>query len=180
MKTPTILLLLILGTVVSVKAQKVSVGADPAVDVSKYKSYAWSKGPASTNPVIDQLIVTNVDREMAAKGLTKVATDPELTLVAFVFTNTDIRESNPSWAPQLNSITTGIYTSGQSALVTKGTLVVDMSDTKTKNGVWRGTASDTLKNGPTGDKAKDAKTVEKPIRKAVEKMFKQFPKPTRK
>jgi hypothetical protein len=179
MKTTT-LLFVVLSAVVSVNAQKVNVGADPAVDVSKYKTYGWNKGPASSNPVIDQLIVTNVDREMTAKGLTKVTTDPELTVVAFAFTDTDIHESNPSWAPQLNSITTGIYSGGQSALITKGTLVVDMTDTKTKNGVWRGTATDTLKSGPTGDKAKDAKTAEKPIRKAVEKMFKQFPKPTRK
>ena len=80
----------------------------------------------------------------------------------------------------LNSIATGIPSSSQSWLVTKGTLVIDISDTKTKNNVWRGTATDTLSNGPTGDKAKDAKNVEKPIKKAVKKMFKQYPHPNRK
>ena len=59
--------------------------------------------------------------------------------------------------------------------VTKGTLIVNISDAKTKNGLWRGTATQTLDNGPTGDRLRDAKTVEKPIRKAVEKMFKKFP-----
>jgi len=66
------------------------------------------------------------------------------------------------------------------AVINGGTLVVNMSDTKTKNEVWRGTASDTMKHGPTGDKIKDAKTAEKPIKKAVEKMFKQFPRTSQK
>ena len=85
--------------------------------------------------------------------------------------------SNPSWAPSLNSLTTGVGVVSQSWVVTKGTLVVQMSDTKTKNEVWRATATDTMKNNPTGDKIKDAKTAEKPIKKAVEKMFKKYPRP---
>jgi hypothetical protein len=46
-----------------------------------------------------------------------------------------------------------------------------------KDGLWRGTATDTLKHGPTGDKVRDAKSVEKPIKKAVVKMFKKFSRP---
>ena len=44
--------------------------------------------------------------------------------------------------------------------------------------VWRGSATQTLEQGPSGNPMKDAKTVEKPIRKAVEKMFKQYPRPS--
>ena len=51
-------------------------------------------------------------------------------------------------------------------------------DARTKDGVWRGAATQTLDNGPSGDRAKDAKMVEKPINKAVQKMFKQFPSKT--
>jgi hypothetical protein len=124
--------------------------------------------------------VSSVDTQLAAKGLKKVDADPELTVVVFGSTTTDIHVSNPSWSPSLNSIATGVAVGSQGWLVTKGTLVVDILDTKTKNSVWRGTATDTLDRGPTGDKIKDAKTVEKPIRNAVKKMFKQFPHPSRK
>ena len=172
--------LLILAGALSVQAQKVRVGADPAVDVSKYKTYAWSTGTTGTNALINQQIVAAVDSQLAAKGLTKVETDPELTISALVWTESDAHTINPSWHPSLNSINTGIYAGAQSFPVTKGTLVVNISDTKTKNEVWRGTATDTLKQGPSGNKAEDAKTAEKPIRKAVEKMFKQFPHPSRK
>ena len=173
-----VVLLILLGTV-SVSAQKVSVGADPGVDLTRYKTYGWAN-VASTNPIANQIVVSAVDSQLTAKGLKKVDTDPELTVVVFGSSVSDIHVSNPSWAPSLNSIATGVAVGSQSWLVTKGTLVVDMLDTKTKNSVWRGTATETLERGPTGDRAKDAKTVEKPIRNAVKKMFKQFPHPSRK
>ena len=178
-KLIVLILTMLLGSL-CVSAQKVSVGADPGVDLTRYKTYAWSKGVTSTNPLISQMVVSHVDIQLAAKGLKKVDADPELTVVVFGATESDMHVSNPSWSPSLNSIATGVAVGSQSWLVTKGTLVVDMLDTKTKNSVWRGQATETLDRGPTGDKARDAKTVEKPIRNAVKKMFKQFPHPSRK
>jgi hypothetical protein len=174
----TAISLMILASV-CVKAQKVSVGADPAVDLTKYKSYMWSN-IASPNPLAHDTVVTAVDGQLAAKGLTRVNTGAELTVVVFGSSQSDVYVSNPSWAPSLNSIATGVAVGSQSWLVTKGTLVVDLLDTKTNNSVWRGQATDTLDRGPTGDKVRDAKTVEKPIRNAIKKMFKQFPHPNRK
>ena len=75
------ILLVFLGTV-SISAQKVSVGADPAVDLTRYKTYAWAK-VASTNPIANEIVVSAVDSQLAAKGLRKVDTDPELTVVVF-------------------------------------------------------------------------------------------------
>jgi len=182
MSTPEklILVILIMFSGTSISAQKVSVGADPAVDVSRYKTYAWATEMVSPNPVVSGIVVSSVDSQLFAKGLKKVATDPELTVVVFGSSESDIHVSNPSWAPSLNSLATGIAVGSHSFVITKGTLVVDMLDTKTNNSVWRGQATDTLDHGPTGDRVKDAKTVEKPIRSAVKKMFKQFPHPSRK
>ena len=173
-------ILLLLCGAVSVSAQKVSVGSDPGVDVAKYKTYTWAQQSASINPLISQTIISSVDAQLAAKGLTKVDHDAELTVVVFGSTESDTQVSNPSWAPSLNSIATGVVVGPQSAIITKGTLVVDIADAKTTKSVWRAQATQTLDHGPTGDRARDAKTVEKPIKKAVEKMFKQFPHPKRK
>ena len=167
-------LILIALLAVTVNAQKVKVSSDPAVDFSKYKTYAWDQGTLA-NPLIKQFIVTAVDRELMAKGLQKVDSNSDLILTTLTATNSDLTMTNPSWAPQLNSIATGIPSSSQAWAVTKGTLVIDMSDARTKNGVWRGIASHTLENGPTGNPVQDAKEVEKPINKAVQKMFKKFP-----
>lgn len=172
-------LLLLLGAV-AISAQKVNVGSDPGVDLTKYKTYAWSQKTASPNPIISQTIMSSVEAQLAAKGLTKVNTEPDLTVVVFGSTDSDMHVSNPSWAPSLNSLTTGVVVGPQSFLVTKGTLVIDLEDAKTEKSVWRGQATETLEHGPTGDRARDAKMVEKPINKAVQKMFKQFPHPKRK
>ena len=168
------ILILIALLAVTVNAQKVKVSSDPACDFSRYKTYAWDEGTLA-NPLIKQYIVTAVDKEMSVKGMRKVESDPDLLLTTLTATTSDLTMTNPSWAPALNSIATGIPASSQSWPVTKGTLVIDISDAKTKNGVWRGTASHTLENGPTGDRVRDAKQVEKPINKAVQKMFKKFP-----
>lgn len=167
-------LILIALLAVTVNAQKVKVSSDPAVDFSKFKTYAWDQGTLA-NPLIKQFIVTAVDREMMAKGLQKVDSNSDLILTTLTATNSDLTMTNPSWAPQLNSIATGIPSSSQAWTVTKGTLVIDISDARTKNGVWRGIASHTLEDGPTGNPVQDAKQVEKPINKAVQKMFKKFP-----
>lgn len=158
----------------AVQAQKVKVTSDPGADFSRYKTYAWDQG-IMANPLIGQFIITAVDNAMAAKGLRKVESDPDLIVSALASSESDLTVTNPSWAPVLNTIATGIPASGQAWPVTKGTLMVNISDAKTKNGLWRGSATQTLENGPTGDRVRDAKTVEKPINKAVQKMFKKFP-----
>ena len=172
-KTLLIVALIALGSL-TVNAQKVKVTSAPGADFSRYKTYAWDQGMLS-NPIIRQHIIVAVDNAMAAKGLQKVATEPDLIMSALASTESDLTVTNPSWAPSLNSIATGIPSSSQAWPVTKGTLIINISDAKNKNAIWRGTATQTLEHGPTGDRARDAKTVEKPIRKAVEKMFKKFP-----
>ncbi len=178
MKTLIVILLLVLAPV-AVRAQKVKVTSVPGVDFSRYKTYAWDEGMLA-NPIVKQHIVAAVDKAMQTKGLTKVETAPDLLVSALASTESDLTVTNPSWAPALNSIATGIPASSQAWPVTKGTLVVSISDAKTKNGIWNGTATETLDNGPTGDNVRDAKTVQKPINKAVEKMFKKFPPQSKK
>lgn len=178
MKTLFILLLIVFGAL-SVNAQKVKVGADPAVDVSKYKTYAWSKPMPPGNPFVQQTIIQSVEQALAAKGLTKVEDHPDITVAFYAATDTDIQIGYPSWSNAMGSaLSTGIGVDSQSWLVSKGMLVVDIADAGTKSTVWRGSATQTLEHGPSGNPMKDAKTVEKPIRKAVEKMFKQYPRPS--
>lgn len=173
MKTLIVIALIALAPV-AVRAQKVKVISDPVTDFSNYKTYAWDQGMLG-NPIIRQHIITAVDNEMRAKGLRKVDTEPDLIVSSLASTESDLTVTNPSWAPALNSIATGIPASSQAWPVTKGSLFINILDAKTRNEVWRGTATHTLENGPTGDLVRDAKTVEKPINKAVQKMFKKFP-----
>jgi len=174
-KTTAILLLIISGAI-SVGAQKVKVSADPSVELSKYRTYAWSQPFPPGNPFVQQTIISAVGEALAAKGLRKVEDQPEITVAYFAATNTDIQISYPSWSNAMGSASSsGIGVKSQSWPVSKGMLVIDIADASTRSTIWRGSASQTLEHGPSGNPMKDAKTVEKPIRKAVEKMFKRYP-----
>jgi hypothetical protein len=176
MKKVFIFLVIIIGSV-SAQAQKVRVGSDRNVDLAKYKTYFLEKIPAQ-NPIVGQTIASAIEAALTAKGLTKVEKDPDITVVVWTATDSNLQISNPSWSTAMGSAaSTGMGGRSQSWPVTQGSLIVDIADAGTKQSVWRAEATHTLEHGPTGDRAKDAKSVEKPIRKAVEKMFKQFPHP---
>lgn len=173
-----VIALLILIAAVSVSAQKVKVGSDLSVDVSKYKTYGWEKSMPIGNPIIMSIVVDAIDQALAAKGLKKVETDPELTIAIFTSTSSDLHVTHPRNPNAMGSaISTGYAIGNQRWPITQGMLMVDIADTATKNSVWRASATHTLEHGPTSNAAHNAKTAEKPIRKAVEKMFKQFPRP---
>ena len=162
-----------------VTAQKVKVTADPNADLAKYKTYQWDNPLPPGNPIVQQAIVSSIDQAMSAKGLSKVTQGGDVTVVYFAAANTDIQIGYPSWSNAMGTgNVTGIAVGTQSWPVHKGTLVVDLVDGKSKSSVWRATATQILKDGPSGNPAKDAKRVEEPIRKSVDKMFKQFPKPS--
>ena len=172
-----IVLVITLAAAAAVQAQKVKVFADPKADLTIYKSYQWDKPLPPGNPMIQQTIIDSIDQAMTAKGLKKVDEGADVTIVYFTAVNADIQIGYPSWSSAMGSGTsTGIAVGTQTWPVNKGTLVVDLVDGKTKNSVWRGTAQQILKDGPSGNAAQDAKKVAEPIRKSVEKMFKQFPK----
>jgi hypothetical protein len=75
---------------------------------------------------------------------------------------------------------TGISVRNQMWDIEVGTLMVCLSDPSTSNPLWRGTAKATLDKRSRNENAmnamaEDAKKAEKKVRKAVEKMFKQYP-----
>ena len=178
MKSLIIILLILLGGV-TVNAQKVTVSANPNEDLTRCKTYTWAEGTVLTNATIKQLIIDTVDLELSRKGLKKVENEAEadLVVVAWASTESDLQTTNQRWEPVLNTIARGIPAGTQTWAVTKGTLVIDLLDAKTQNGLWRGTATAVLEHGPTADPTHNAKTAEKPIKKAVTKMFKKFPSP---
>ena len=172
------LVLLILLSAGAVPAQKVKVGADPKVDLTKYKTYAWDKGGGAANPIINGMIIEAVEAALASKGFTKVSSNADVTVVAWAALGADLQVGYPSWWHGAGSAaSTGMNVGEQRWAISKGTLVVDIADGGTKESVWRGSAVSTLSSNPTGDMAKDAKEVRKPIIKSVEKMFKHYPKP---
>lgn len=156
-------------------AQKVKVESGNNVDLSKFKTYTWAKGTPAKNPIVNQLIIDLVEQQLAKKGLTKVEANAELSILFWATSGVDLHVSYADWGwSPAGGRNVGIPIN-QAWNVPTGSLEVDIFERESHNLLWRATATDTLKHAPTNNVEKDAKDVEKVIKKAIEKMFKKFP-----
>ena len=161
------------------QAQKVTVEYSGTGDFSRYKTYDWKKaGVPAKNPYVNEQIVTLLDTQLQAKGLRKVEEGGDLHVMYYVAVDRDLEISGGTLTGAPAMIGPGGSTiTGQAWVVYTGTLAVGLFDSSTGNIVWRGTAKEPLDDGDKVgiDLRKQAKKVEKPIRKSLEKMFKKFP-----
>jgi len=157
-------LLLIAG---SALAQKVSVDFDKGTDFTKYKTYAWATGTPAQNPMVHQRIVAGIEAQLAAKGLSKVESNPDIVVVYHAATDTQVSINTMGGGP-LGGWRFGAGTATVDK-VPVGQLIVDIGDTNTRKFVWRGTASATVSS-------KQEKN-EKALNTALTKMFQNFPQP---
>lgn len=154
--------------------QKVDVKLDKTVDFSKYKTYTWAKGMPAKNPIVNQMITDSIDQQLAARGLTRAEADGDIQILFVAAMDLDLQITGVNWGNVSNPM--GSFTSiGPPLDVRKGMLVVDMMDRKTERYIWRAIAKETLTQAPSGDMSKDAKRVEKLVKKAVAKMFSKYP-----
>jgi len=150
---------------------------DPGAQFTNYRTYTWLKKPEGRSPLVEQRVVAAIDAKLAAQGwrLT-TGTDADVGIVANVATQQqqtlDTFYSGPAWGGYGWGRWGGGYGGMGSATTTVrnyevGTLVVDMFDMKTKQAIWRGTASGTVPDSPEDVNAK--------AQAGVDKMFAAFP-----
>jgi hypothetical protein len=153
-------------------AQQVKTDYDRSANFAQYKTYSWEQ-VKTQDPLDGDRIKTAVNAALAAKGWTQVDAGGDVSVMAVEITreqqtlNTFYDGFGGGWG--WRRFGGGGF--GQATTTTEtykvGTVVVDLFDTKTKQLIWRGTASDTLSNNSN----KNIKNLDK----GVEKMFKQFP-----
>jgi len=116
---------------------------------------------------------------MTTKGFTKVDRDGDLQLSLSVAVDFDIQVDHEGWGNNGSSLQTGIPSAGTSSAwdILKGTIVLDILDKTSQNLVWHGLSSGTIKHDPSNDMQRDARKVEKQVKKAIEQFFKKFPPP---
>jgi hypothetical protein len=150
-------------------AQKVTTDYNKTADFAQYKTFMWIKEPKTTDPLMRQRVIDDVNSALAAKGLKLVTSNADLCIAAHNATKEE-RSLNTfyngfgggwRWGGGFGSSTTSVNT------YEVGTLIVDIFDAKSKDAIWRGTSTKTLSDNPQ----KNADN----LNKAVEKMFKDFP-----
>jgi hypothetical protein len=148
----------------------VAVQAAKTVDFTQFKTFAWKQGTPAADPAIEKMIRETVQKQLLAKGLTRVDSDADLLVSTHARRASELREDVDILGVQQrwpeDSEPGGV--SGDSLReIEVGTLVVDMDDGNSRLNIWRGTATRTLSESP--------KTAQKQIDKAVTKMFESFP-----
>ncbi|MET0890595.1 MAG: DUF4136 domain-containing protein [Stenotrophomonas maltophilia] len=151
----------------------VNTDFDPAANFGAYRTYSWAVKPTAGSPLVQQRIVDGINARLQAKGLREVpqgdialaahtVTDRKQTLDTF-YTGTGMGGWGwrGGWGGGMGNATTTVRT------YEVGTLVLDMFDTRTKQAVWRGTASSTVPSSP--DKINAAVEI------ALDKMLAGFP-----
>jgi len=147
--------------------QQVSVNYNHNANFSQYHTYAWGSNNKNEiqNSILAQVAKQDIEAAMAQKGFQKVeeSANPDLVLTA----SGGEKEQTSYNAMGMRGIGGGFgsITPQQNVVAT---MIVSLYDVKAKELIWRGIGQDTLNN--KGNKNQEA------VQKAVEKMFKQWPK----
>ncbi len=149
---------------------------DPGANFASFRTYSWAMKPQGASPLVTQRIVDGIDARLAARGWTQSA-NGDVALAAHIVTSqrqtldTFYTGSNMGgWGWRgggwgggmgMGSATTTVRT------YDVGTLVVDMFDARSKQAVWRGTASGTVPSTPERTNAA--------VEAGLDKLFAGFP-----
>ncbi|MGB6687043.1 MAG: DUF4136 domain-containing protein [Terracidiphilus sp.] len=153
-------------------AQQVKTDYDRSANFALYKTYSWEH-VETKDPLNVDRIEHAVNAVLAARGWTLVDSGADVAVVAMEITHdhqtldTLYDGFGGGWG--WRRFGGGGF--GEATTTTDtykvGTVVVDLFDTKTKQLIWRGAASDTLSDNSD-------KNI-KNLNEGVDKMFKRFP-----
>jgi hypothetical protein len=173
---------------VAVRAQQVNIDFDRDADFTKYKSYAYQVCHLVENPLVDKRIVKELESRMAMEGLILAQANPDLNVTYHSSTSEEFAVDTNNWGYGFGSGWYWGHGGGYSGYgggylghgaggpisstttvrkYTRGTLVVDIWDARTKQLIWRGTATNTVSENPQKN--------ENNLKKAMDKMFRKYP-----
>jgi hypothetical protein len=138
----TMIKMLVLGAglmAVAALAAEISIDADRTADFSAFKTYAWKANDKASDPQVDRAIVTDIEAQLAAKGLKKVDKDPDLFVVYHAILSKEAKVTD--WDEGKFKFENRNITVEK---LTVGTLMVDLRDAKTGMLVWRAAGTDYL------------------------------------
>ena len=146
--------------------QQVSVNYNHSQDFTQFHTYAWASNNANQvqNSILAQVAHQDVDSALQGKGLKLVQESENPDMLVLASGGLRQQTSYSAWGMRGIGGGMGGITPEQNV---EGTLIVDLYDAKNKNLVWRGIAQNTLSN--KGNKNQEM------VKKAITKMFKQYP-----
>jgi hypothetical protein len=159
-------------------AQKISYDHVDATNFAKYKTYSWKRNDKARYPddQTDAILMQAIDKQMAAKGFTRVSGDAADIYLVYQLAIMDDASYNSfntdgQWrGGGANSV--AVFTSGTtntSTFIKVGWLILEIYEVARKEQVWQVSAKKTL-----GD-SRDPKKMQKNADKVMAKIFEKFP-----
>lgn len=163
-------LLLLLALPPIVMAQKPSYDFDTTANFSTYRTYAWKPGTPAGEYFLDKRIVSAIESQLSAKGLTRNESTPDLYVRYHVGLgvqrNVNGFASGPGGAFSWHGSDSINLQLNETAM---GTLVIDVVDATSEQLVWRGVGVKELDIDTKPEKRDEA------VVKAVDKILKNYP-----
>ena len=164
-------------------AEKIHVHYDKSLNFSKFKTYGWAPHGAVAHPMLALDAVGAVEDELNARGLHKVAENPDLIIAFYGAVDSEVTMTSnnpiynatggippfdPSMTSPGDSLYWDSYYGNSTVVVHPGQLVIDLIDFKTKKLAWRGFAAEAISpNNP--DKLMSE------VNSTIKKLFKEYP-----
>jgi hypothetical protein len=164
-----------------VYAQKPQIQWDKEFDFSKVTTFKWqppsSPSLADSNPIMHRFIESAIETELQKAGLAETTDNPDVYVTYHGSVDTEVQLRSTSFGYGVGSYGMGgwgmsgyslgsQHTTTREVQTKKGTLVVDIVDSKEKQLVWRGTASGILISD-------DQEKTQKAVGNAIQDMAKQ-------
>src|SRR5262245_61007890 len=155
-------------------AQDVKVDFDKDANFASIKSFYAKIGTAWGNPITEKRVQGEIEQSLVEKGWTKAASQDAADAVVVLHGASQVKKDlNTFYSGGLGGYGWCGWGGGMGTAQTTvseykvGTLVVDIFDAKSKNLIYRGTASDEISDKPEKNQKKMAK--------AADKLFRDFP-----
>lgn len=169
-----------LGVLTGCAGVNVHTDYDTRADFKAIRTYDWMAGKRAKNrqaegldEIMAKRVAFHVDTVLTAKGLRQEKeADPDV-LVAFIptFRDRKIRQTTGGGMGfRVGPFTfAGASSQGEAKVVREGAIILEVTNFKTGEMIWRGMAEDAL----TG--AEDAKEADEKVGRAVRALLEQFP-----
>jgi hypothetical protein len=168
-----IVLLAVVGLAAVLQAQKTSYDFDKTADFATFTTYAWQQGTPAREPFLDKRIVAAIDERLAAKGLTRTESSPDVYVAYHVGVHMERRITGSNRVGPFGPAGGLDAVDGRITDLPVGALVIDLSDAARQELVWRGIGMKAIDINAKPEK-RDAAIV-----RIVEKILTNYPPRTR-
>jgi hypothetical protein len=172
-RTLALLAVAALALAVACSTLQTNADWDKTANFSNYKTWGWKEDGSIKNDILNRRIQGLIGAELGKKGLTRSDDNPDLWVAVHgrMSKETQINTYNTGWGYGWGWYGGGGMTTSTVQEIPVGTLIVDLVDSRKKEMVWRGTATDTLKPDRSPDEREQA------LSEAFAKLFEKYPPP---